>query len=149
MFEVPVAGDDMFDEEAEDEGEDQVAPFQHITRIWAPDAIVNQLTGPFTDFTCLGDVPRTKRVAPDARTWAGVELWLDWSPPDAAGYTDKTRTVCTSRQRTLFVTMLSAARAARSPPVQPTQYTIAICVAPQHPNHYTLPAKRNGSLRAE
>ena len=52
--------------------------------------------------------------------------------PTAAGYTDKTRTVCTSRQRTLFFTMLSVARAARLPPVQSTQGAIAVSVALEH-----------------
>ena len=90
-------------------------PFQYVTKIWATDAIVNKLTGPFKGCTCLADVPRAMRVAPDATTWAAAELWLWWSPPTAAGYADKTRTVCTSRQRALFTTMLSAYRTSRSP----------------------------------
>lgn len=93
-------------------------PFEHVTKIWANDAIVNKLTGPFKGCTCLADVPRAMRVAPDATTWVAVELWLWWSPPTAAGYADKTRTVCTSRQRALFTTMLSAYRTSRPPLVE-------------------------------
>lgn len=114
------------------DGQQAPIPFEFVTKISAPDAIVNQLTGPFSDCACLADTPRAMRVAPDAATWAGVELWLDWSPPTAAGYTDKTRTVSKSRQRMLLATMRSAARAARPPPIRSTRRATAICVAPEH-----------------
>ena len=78
VFEMPVQGDDFYDEEDED---NQVIPFQHVARIWAPDAIVHQLTGPFAVYSTFAEIPRSMRAAPDATTWAAVELWLWWSPP--------------------------------------------------------------------
>ena len=98
----------MFDEEVEDKGEEQVAPFQHVTRIWAPDAIVDQLTGPFAEYSTLASIPRAMRAAPDATTWTGVQLWLHWSDPevDAAEH----RVLCRSRQQMVWMVMHVAER---------------------------------------
>ena len=107
-----------WDDDADDfvEGEcDQLLPEE--TRIWAPDHIVAQLTGRFNDCKRFADVPRALRAAPDAKTWAGVQLWLWWLPPTSfsggAGgrNTDDHRVVCKSRQRTVWVTMLCGLRA--------------------------------------
>ena len=128
VFEVPVEGDDMFDEQAEDQGEDQVAPFQHVTRIWAPDDIVNQLTGPFAAYSTFASIPRAMRAAPDTTTWVAVQLWLWWSPPTEAGYTNRAgvckdaRVVCKARHATLFAATMAgfgAAKAATLPPLPP------------------------------
>ena len=121
VFEVPVEGDAMFNDY-------QVVPFQHVTRIWAPDAIVNQLTGPFAEYATFASIPRAMRAAPDATTWAAVELWLWWSPPTGAGYTNRAgvckdaRTVCKTRHATLFATTMAGfevAATADLPPLPP------------------------------
>ena len=56
--------------------------FRYVTKISAPDAIVNQLTGPFSEYSTLSSIPRSMRVVPNADTWWGVELWLHWSDPE-------------------------------------------------------------------
>ena len=88
--------------------EDQVVPFQHVTRIWAPDAIVDKLTGPFAEYSTLASIPRAMRAAPDATTWAGVQLWMHWSDPemDAA----EKRVLCRSRQQMVWTVMHVAER---------------------------------------
>ena len=106
VFEVPVEGEDLFDEDEEED--DQAAPLQHVTRIWAPDAIVNQLTGPFSDYTALAEVPRAMRALPDARSWASGQLWLYWSDPEVdAG---EHRVLCKSRQQMVWTVMHVAER---------------------------------------
>ena len=118
----------MFDEEAEDEGNAQVAPLQHVIRIWAPDAIVNQLTGPFAAYSTFASVPRAMRAAPDATTWAAVQLWLWWSSPTGAGYTNRAgvckdeRIVCKTRRVMLFAATMAgftAVKATSLPPLPP------------------------------
>ena len=90
-------------------------------KIWAPDAVIAQLAGRFTDFDRFADVPRAFQAAPDATTWAGVQLWLWWLPPSSFwcvrngngnGIVDygggDGRVVCKSRATTIWTTMLSA-----------------------------------------
>ena len=50
------------------------------------------------------------RVAPDAKTWAAVELWLWWAAPTHVG---QGRLACVGRRRTVFAVTLSSARAER------------------------------------
>ena len=45
------------------------------------------------------------RVAPDAKTWAAVELW--WAAPTHVG---QDRLACFDRRRTVFAVMLPGAR---------------------------------------
>ena len=103
-----------------EEEDDQVAPLQHVTRIWAPDAIVNQLTGPFAEYSTFAEMPRAMRAAPDATTWAAVQLWLWWSPPTEAGYTNRAgvckddRIVCKTRHVMLFAATMAGFEAAES-----------------------------------
>ena len=56
--------------------------FPNVTQIWATDDIVVGLKGQFAAYGRFKDVPRALRAAPDATTWAGVQLWLRWSSPD-------------------------------------------------------------------
>ena len=100
----------------------------HVARIWAPDAIVNELTGPFAEFSTFSSIPRTMRAAPDATTWAAVELWLWWSLPTGAGYTNRAgvckdeRIVCKTRRIMLFAATMAGFEAAKSgslPPLPP------------------------------
>ena len=83
-------------------------PLDNVNRIWAPDEIVNQLTGPFAEYSTFSSIPRAMRAAPDASTWSGVQLWLHWSDPemDAA---DK-RVLCRSRQQMVWTVMHVAER---------------------------------------
>ena len=79
-----------------------------IARVWAPDCIIKQLTGPFAAYNTFKDLPRAMRVAPDAKTWAAVELWRWWAAPTHVG---EDRLACFDRRRTVFAVMLSGARA--------------------------------------
>ena len=81
-----------------------------IARVWAPDCIIKQLTGPFAAYSKFADLPRAMRVAPDAKTWAAVELWQWWSAPT---YVGQDRLACLNRRRTVFAVMLSGARTER------------------------------------
>ena len=118
VFEVPKEGDDFYDDVAEMNGEVQVTPLANVTRVWAPDAVIKLLTGPFKDCSTFSEVPRAMRAAPDATTWAAVQLWFWWSPPTGAGYTNRGgickdgRIVCSSRHATLFTTMVGGSQAA-------------------------------------
>ena len=71
-----VAGDAETDSEMEPLVECIAAA--NVGKIWAPDAVIARLAGPFKDFKCLADVPRGMRAAPDATTWPGVLLWQWW-----------------------------------------------------------------------
>ena len=83
-------------------------PLEQITLIWAPDSVVNQLSGPFNDYSTLAEVPRMMRAAPHATTWAGVQLWLWWSDPqDDAG---EGRVLCPPRQQMVWAVMHVALR---------------------------------------
>ena len=128
MFEVPEEDDALFDADLKEIGRDQFMPLHNVARIWAPDPVVDQLTGPYADFNTFRSIPRNLRAAPNATTWAGVELWLWWSPPTEAGYTNRAgdtkdpRVVCTSRKIMLYtVTMasLKATKAEKLPKIPP------------------------------
>ena len=100
------------DDDEEVEGEcGQILPDE--TRIWAPDHIVAQLTGRYNDCKRFADVPRALRAAPDAKTWAGVQLWLWWLPPTSF-QSSGDRVVCKSRQLAIWTTMLCGLRAEKA-----------------------------------
>ena len=84
------------------------SPPTTIARLWAPDYIIKQLTGPFADYSKFTDLPRTMRVAPDAKTWAAVELWRWWAAPTHVG---ADRVACPDRRATVWTVMLSGVRA--------------------------------------
>lgn len=56
--------------------------FPNVVQIWATDDIIAALAGPFEAYASFADIPREMRAAPDATTWAGVQLWQWWSSPD-------------------------------------------------------------------
>ena len=120
---------------------DQLLPDE--TRIWAPDHIVAQLTGRFNDCKRFADVPRALRAAPDAKTWAGVHLWLWWLPPTSFG--DGERVVCRARVATVWATMLCGLRAEMtgSLPRLPEElwlYTFGLLKHDQQPTFVALDA---------
>ena len=95
------------------------AQFPAVTKIWATDDIITSLQGSFAAYRQFKDVPRALRAAPDATTWAGVQLWLWWLPPtsfsaDGGGGGNNRRVVCKSRQLTIWTTMLCGHRAVTS-----------------------------------
>ena len=59
---------------------DDAPPPTTIPRVWAPDHMVQQLAGPFAAYSKFTELPRAMRLAPDAKTWAAVELWQWWPP---------------------------------------------------------------------
>ena len=79
-----------------------------VTKIWAPDTIIDMFIGRYEKYSTLASIPRAMRAAPDATTWAGVQLWMHWSDPemDAA---DK-RVLCRSRQQMVWTVMHVAER---------------------------------------
>lgn len=89
--------------------------FKHIFGGDGSDNRLEQLTGPFAAYNTFKDLPRAMRVAPDAMTWAGVQLWQRWLSPssfalqagDGSGGDDE-RVVCQARATTIWATMLSA-----------------------------------------
>ena len=89
-----------------------------VTRVWAPDHIIQALTGAFNPYATFAEVPRAMRAAPDATTWAAVQLWLWWSPPTGAGYTNRDgvctddRIVCRPRRAALFNAVAAGSTAA-------------------------------------
>ena len=90
------------------EGNAPESPPTTIARVWAPNCIIKQLTGPFAAYSKFADLPRAMRVAPDAKTWAAVELWRWWAAPTHVG---EDRLACFDQRRTVFAVMLSGARA--------------------------------------
>ena len=54
-----------------------------LTRVWAPDAVISNLGGPFAPYKCRADLPLSAQALPGASSWAGVQLWRWWSEPDA------------------------------------------------------------------
>lgn len=99
--------------------------------LWASDHVVEQLRGSLGDFNFVADdadpaantntfakLPRRVRAAPDAKTWAAVQLWVYWSPPTGAGYVNRQkqckdrRIVAKARRRLLFAATASAHAAA-------------------------------------
>ena len=80
------------------------------TRVWASDAIISRMDGIFRQFQCFADLPRSMRAAPDATTWAGVQLWQWWSSPDVDAVDG--RLVSRSRQCSIWTVLHAACRAA-------------------------------------
>ena len=130
------------DEEVEAECQ-QLLPDE--TRIWAPDHIVAQLTGRFNDCKRFADVPRPLRAAPDAKTWAGVQLWLWWLPPTSFG--DGGRVVCRARVATVWATMLGGFRAEMtgSLPALPEELWLYMFGFLKHDQQPTFPTEDGGS----
>lgn len=121
--------------------------------LWAPDAVVARLAGQYKDYTTFAEVPRSMRAAPDATTWAGVQLWLWWSSPTGAGYTnregacDDPRVVCKPRKLTLYTTTMAGWRAAkerRLPELDPTVWLMIFGWL----QHDTKPAHSRANERA-
>ena len=101
------------DLEAHDDAEEE-APESlptTIARLWAPDCIIKQLTGPFAAYNKFADLPRAMRAAPDAKTWAAVEIWQWWAAPTHVG---EDRLACYDRRVTVFAVMLSGVRAEKT-----------------------------------
>jgi hypothetical protein len=120
LLDISTIDDDDADADAGDEEDDATGPLlSGVTRVWAPDAVIALLTGPFTGYSTLAEMPRGLRAAPDAKTWAAVQLWRWWSPPTGAGYADQERTVCRPRLGTLFNTMLAGVRAVNANALPP------------------------------
>jgi hypothetical protein len=61
----------------------QILP--QLLRVRGPDHIIAQLAGRFKPYTTMAEMPNHMQVAPDAKTLAGIELWLWWSPPQPGG----------------------------------------------------------------
>lgn len=101
-----IADDDDVDY---DDYEEDDASATTITRLWAPDSIIQQMEGPFAAYNSFAELPRAMRVAPKAKTWAAVQLWLWFAPPHGVGVV---RRACYSRRLATFTVMLSAFRAA-------------------------------------
>ena len=89
------------------------AQFAAVTKIWATDDIIKGLKGRVEAYNEFKDVPRALRAAPDAKTWAAVQLWLWWLPPTSFSG-DGDRVVCASRQLTVWVATLCGLRAEKS-----------------------------------
>jgi hypothetical protein len=108
LFEQPDEGDDFYDEYANIDGKEQVAPLAEVTRVWAPDHVIKQLTGQYKDYATFAEVPRAMRAAPDAKSWASVQLCLRWSDPetDAA----EKRVLKNSRKLMVWTVMYVAVR---------------------------------------
>ena len=105
-----VLAGNVIEDDAHAEAEAPESPPTTIARVWAPDAIIKQLTGPFAAYNTFKDLPRAMRVAPDAKTWAAVELWRWWAAPT---HVEQDRLACLGRRRAIFAVMLSADRAER------------------------------------
>jgi len=90
------------DDDAEEDAPD--SPPTTIARVWAPDCIIKQLTGPFAAYSKFADLPRAMRVAPDATTWAGVQMWLHWSDPQSVA-NDSHLHSSTSRRELVWTVM--------------------------------------------
>ena len=93
--------------------------FPAVTKIWATDDIIMELKGRFAAYDQFKDVPRALRAAPDAKTWAGVQLWLWWLPPTSfsrgsSSNNNEHRVVCKSRLATIWTTMLAGFHAEKS-----------------------------------
>ena len=83
--------------------------FPNVVKIWATDDVIAELKGPFAAYDQFKDVPQALRAAPDAKTWAGVQLWLWWAPPKI--HVEEDRLVCYERRVTVWTVMLSAHKA--------------------------------------
>ena len=116
------------------------------SKIWATDDVIMRLKGPFAAYDQFKDVPRALRAAPDAKTWADVQLWLWWLPPTSFSG-DGDRVVCKSRQLTIWATMLCGFRAEAfatlpSLPEELWLYTFGFLKHDQQP---TFPIERTGA----
>ena len=91
-----------------DEGFTELVPFENVNRILAPNAIVNQFTGPFNNYKTFAEVPRAMRAVPDANSYAAGALDLWWSDPEQdAG---KGRVLGVSRRKMVWMMMHIAER---------------------------------------
>ena len=79
-------------------------------QIWATDDVIAKLAGPFDAYACFAEVPREMRAAPDATTWAGVQLWQWWSSPDVD--VADNRAISNPRLAALWTVLHAACRAA-------------------------------------
>lgn len=91
--------------------------FPVVTKIWATDDIIAELKGRYSPYDTFAEIPRPNKAAPDAKTWAGVQLWMWWLPPSAFrdsndGVLDD-RGVCKSRIITVWNTMVAGFRASK------------------------------------
>jgi hypothetical protein len=67
---------------------DKITTSIPITRVWAPDVIIAMIGGPFEGYSRCIDLPPALQAAPARmQSWAEVELWRWWTPPDVAGDT--------------------------------------------------------------
>ena len=126
----------------------QSAPWlPHITRIWAPDDVIKLVAGPFAACSSFAEVPHHLRAAPAATTWAAVQLWMWWSPPTGAGFTEKGRGACRSRQAMVFNTILAGFRTATAEalPYLPQELWVTIC---GHVEHNQPPTYRDDGASA-
>ena len=55
--------------------------FPAITQIWATDTIIAALKGLYIQYDTYAAIPKPLKAAPEATTWAGVQLWLWWLTP--------------------------------------------------------------------
>ena len=103
-----------YDSDDSDDEEQHEQHFSDDVKIWAPDTVVAQLTGYFEGFNRFAEVLRACRAAPDAKTWAAVQLWLWWLPPtsfsDSVGGDASLQVVCKSRVAAVWTTMLAGLR---------------------------------------
>lgn len=91
--------------------------FPAITKIWASTALILELKGKYDTYNTFAEIPRPLKAAPDAKTWAGVQLWQWWLPPsafrDSNGGVLDDRVVCKSRAITIWNAMASGFRASK------------------------------------
>eukprot|EP00729_Bicosta_minor_P004349 gene4349-biopygen1139 len=91
--------------------------FPAITKIWATTALILELKGKYEAYNTFAEIPRALKAAPDAKTWAGVQLWQWWLPPSAFRHSNggvlDGRSVCKSRTITIWNTMASGFRASK------------------------------------
>ena len=120
-------------------------------RIWATDDVISGLQGRFAGCNRFEDVPRALRAAPDAKTWAGVQLWLWWLPPlafcgSSGGVLDG-RIVCRSRIITVWNTMVSGFRAQRLAilPYLPPELWLRMFEFLRHDQQPAFPVQGGGS----
>ena len=81
-----------------------------VVKIWATNTVIASLKGPFKPYQKFADLPRAMRIAPDAKTWAAVQLWLWWLPPTAFISGGDARVVCKSRRVAIWTALLSGYR---------------------------------------
>jgi len=91
--------------------------FPAVAKIWATDTVIAELKGLYNPYTTFAEIPRLLKAVPDAKTWAGVQLWQWWLPPsafrDSNGGVLDDRVVCKSRAVAVWNTMASGSRASK------------------------------------